>query len=662
MRNVIHSLFVACIVGFAIGCSGPDSTEPAEDAGPSEEIVGLSENVGQTAPEADANNNRITAGVVTNEGILVELTAKKAIWFPQEELAPSVDVYAFAEADNAPIIPGPFIRLRVGETLVLRITNAVPPGEAIGLPPPNRRFKNIATQTGDTLTIRGLETAFGADALDIQYGETRELRLAAKAPGEYFYWGSTTGRPLRSRTGPESQLTGLIVIDPEDGPENLEERFFVITMIDAFPEKEKDAVFGDIFEPAINGRSWPKTERLEYEMGKDVRWRWINGTGFEHPMHLHGFHFRVLEWSDGGNRISRNPEQEIVTELMQPGTTFSMVWTSTREGAWLMHCHMRDHVAGVAMEAGLDPSSHSSVEEHAMRAMDGLVMGITVKEAEGDAEQDPPQTQRLRLVAMEHDSEIEGVPLQGYALLDGENEVSAFSAPGPAIFLTRDAATRITIENQMNEPTTVHWHGLELQSMYDGIPGWSRTRERVAPLLAPGDKFDVVLVPPKAGTFIYHTHMDATRQLLNGMYGPLIVLEPGEQFNPDTDKIFLMGDSIDGGYAGVTINGREHPESIKLNTDVEYRFRFINISEGAMLDVSLEHEGKRLQWSPLAKDGADLPAQLRTPVEALFRYNAGETYDFVFTPTEPMKLTLVIDWNYATFVGGAVLRQPLTVE
>jgi FtsP/CotA-like multicopper oxidase with cupredoxin domain len=455
-------------------------------------------------------------------------------------------------------------------------------------------------------------------------------------------------------------LTGLIVVDPRGEPVNVDERFFVITMVDAFPEIEDGTLFGDMFEPVINGRAWPKTERLHYELGEEVRWRWINGSGFEHPMHLHGFHFRVLEWSDGVTRIQRHLEQEIVTELMQPGTSFTMAWIPTREGTWLMHCHIKDHVAGTVDDQG-HGATHTSDTEHALRAMAGLVMGITVSEA-NEAEKDPPQNEKLRLVAMEKPSEIENTPHQGFALFEGKIQRSAFSVPGPAIFLTRDAATRITLENQMDEPTAVHWHGLELQSMYDGVPGWSRTRGKVSPLLLPGETFDVVLAPPKAGTYMYHTHMDATRQINNGMYGPLIVLEPGEEFHSATDKIFLFGDSIDGRYQGVTINGREHPDPVLMNLGETYRLRFINITEGAMLTVSLVHEGNRLQWTPLAQDGADLPPQLQSPIEATFLFNAGETYDFVFSPREPMEAALAIHWEFATSVGGKEYRQPLHIE
>ena len=49
----------------------------------------------------------------------------------------------------------------------------------------------------------------------------------------------------------------------------------------------------------INGLSWPHTERLQYTQGDSIRWRVINFTELDHPMHLHGFYFRVNSHGNG---------------------------------------------------------------------------------------------------------------------------------------------------------------------------------------------------------------------------------------------------------------------------------------------------------------------------------------------------------------------------
>ena len=78
---------------------------------------------------------------------------------------------------------------------------------------------------------------------------------------------------------------------------------------------------------------------------------------------------------------------------------------------------------------------------------------------------------------------------------------------------------------------------MELESYYDGVHNWSGIGLRRAPLIEPGARFVVRFTPPRAGTFIYHTHLHDYRQLSSGLYGPLIVTEPGETLDPDTDHV-----------------------------------------------------------------------------------------------------------------------------
>jgi manganese oxidase len=64
----------------------------------------------------------------------------------------------------------------------------------------------------------------------------------------------------------------------------------------------------------------------------------------------------------------------------------------------------------------------------------------------------------------------------------------------------------ITLINRMTEPTAIHWHGIELDSYYDGVPGYGGQPGKIAPPVNPGQSFVAKFTPPRAGTFIYHTH------------------------------------------------------------------------------------------------------------------------------------------------------------
>jgi FtsP/CotA-like multicopper oxidase with cupredoxin domain len=431
-------------------------------------------------------------------------------------------------------------------------------------------------------------------------------------------------------------------------------------MLDQYPDPDAPAPQGEYLRRAINGRSWPDTERFEYAVGEAVRWRWINASFELHPMHLHGFHYRIVARGDGtSERILPDDERPlIVTERMTPGGTFRMEWVPTRVGNWIFHCHLLDHITP-AVERDEAEREHDlmDVEQHALDAMAGLVVGMTVT-GDRSAEAMEPPHHRLRLVALETLND-DGTTVRGFSLGGGAPAATATpTVPGPPLLLTRGETTEITVVNQLSEPTTIHWHGLELESVYDGVAGWSRTGTRVAPLVAPGDSFAVRITPPRSGTFIYHTHMDETDQLAQGMIGPFLVLEPGAEYDPEHDRVFVIGGQTDGDYP-VTINGKLEPPPTTFSVGEQYRLRFINITRGANVDIALTKNGSPVHWRAVAKDGADLPEALLLEGDADIRTNTGETFDFLWTPTEPGEAALSVRYERFFEVEEVVLRQTL---
>ena len=137
------------------------------------------------------------------------------------------------------------------------------------------------------------------------------------------------------------------------------------------------------------------------------------------------------------------------------------------------------------------------------------------------------------------------------------------------------------------------------------------------------------MTPPRAGTFIYHTHWHDETQLVNGMYGPLIVLEPGQKYDPEHDKIFVIGT---GRYAPfgtmLLMNGTPEPDPLELTTGTTYRLRIINITNNESdLRVRLDSKEVPVQWMIIAKDGADLPVTQRKTGPAEMGVTVGTTYD-----------------------------------
>ncbi|HEX6308992.1 MAG TPA: multicopper oxidase domain-containing protein [Longimicrobiales bacterium] len=596
--------------------------------------------------EVVPNDNRAPGGRWDGGAVVLDLVAQLAGWRPDLEVDSAVTVQAFGEAGGEPRIPGPLLRAVEGSEIEVAITNRIP---------------------DSTLVVHGLRAgAVADDTIRVAAGATRRVRFRAGAPGTYLYWGTTSGKARPSeRNGRDGQLTGAIVIDPGGVAPDADERIFVMTVIDIVPDTTKPPPHEDIWELAINGRAWPYSERLEYEVGTTVRWRWLNGSYLPHPMHLHGFHFRVHAKGDGmrDTRYGADEVRTVVTEFMPAGSTFAMEWTPTRAGNWLFHCHMAPHITPYPVRTDtLKSHDTHDVAQHALKGMAGLVLGIrTFAPAAPRAVSLPAPARHLRLfVQQAAHTDRRDRRATGYVLQQGtEPAVDSVSVPGPPLLLVRGETSAITVVNRTDEQTTVHWHGMELESLYDGVAGWSGAGSNLAPLIAPGDSFIVSFTPPRAGTYIYHTHMDEEAQLATGAYGPLIVLEPGQSYDPATEVILMFGRAVNNGVNHQAINGRHEPEPMELRAGTTYRLRLINILPAAPVVVELHADSALLAWRPVSKDGADLPRRVQVQGPArVAGFGVGETWDFLWTPDGPMDALLTATLE----LEGIVLRQRFIVH
>jgi len=93
--------------------------------------------------------------------------------------------------------------------------------------------------------------------------------------------------------------------------------------------------------------------------------------------------------------------------------------------------------------------------------------------------------------------------------------------PGPELRLKEGERVRIVLNNALPEPTTIHWHGVDVPNQMDGVPGVTQKP------VQPGETFvyEFEVTPP--GTRWYHTHFQEHKQLDLGLYAPLII-EPNK--------------------------------------------------------------------------------------------------------------------------------------
>lgn len=211
--------------------------------------------------------------------------------------------------------------------------------------------------------------------------------------------------------------------------------------------------------------------------------------------------------------------------------------------------------------------------------------------------------------------------------------------PGPLIHVTEGDKVRIKVKNELSEPTTIHWHGIEVPNNMDGIPDVTQKA------IQPGKSFIYEFVAKPKGTFWYHSHTDSDKQISVGLSGAFII-DPVGGLNPkpDIDKVLMLNEwriingqtfaampasDMDGNL--FTINGKAYPDTETLNVKVGQKVRLRFIGSGQMIHPMHLHG---FAFKVVATDGNDVPevAQLTKDVISVA---PGERYDIEFTPDRP---------------------------
>jgi manganese oxidase len=614
-------------------------------------------------PQAVANDNRQRAGELRDGVLTARLVVTTTAWYPDGSGGCALSLPGFAEEGGFARVPGPLLRARAGTQIRVTIRNA----------------------TSDTIAVEGFEARPVRELArtGVAPGETRELRFTPATPGTYHY-GALAHRPGAAPVSHYAAAAGALIVDPAGAPEPEDRTFVLMRWLPYRTVAEAAAVLRTdpdrFFElNTVNGLSWPHTERLGLTQGDTVRWRVINLSADAHTMHLHGFFFRILSRGFLERDELLPPERQplAVTENMHPRATLMLEWTPEEVGNWIFHCHLVRHMTVNQrlnrMPRPDAPLAALSHEHHAEHSMAGLIVGVTVHPRPGGAASaERTIERRIRLFA----SERGGVfgDRAGYAFVTQDDALEpardSIRFPSSQLVLTRGERTEIIVHNRLSFPVSVHWHGLELESFFDGVAGWSGAGGRVAPAIAPGDSFVVRITPPRAGTFFYHVHGEHDRELASGLYGAFLVLEPGERFDPDRDRVFVVSEPGPASRFAAElppwVNGNASPTPVELRNGRSYRLRFIGISANDLYVAWLERPDNSTErapdegllrvaacgslaashpletWTAIARDGAGYASSLVERGPACLVLSPGTAWDFEYTPQAAGELELVI--------------------
>jgi len=591
---------------------------------------------------ATVHQNRVPAGRLTGRTLRIGIDIVESAWRPEGVDDPEVPILAFAEPGRTPTVPGPLIRVPQGTEVVVMLRN----------------------RSDSALVIGGLRPGTPDDTVHLARGASREVRLRLSSAGTYHYWGAFAGTGMLDRFWKDSQLNGAIVVDAPGASRG----DHILVMSEWFLQVEP----GMSFEAAqvVNGKGWPHTAPIAIAQGDSVRFRVINAIAFHHPLHLHGFFYRIESRGDGASDRPVTVAEQLLsnTDIVEAGGTVTFSFLASTPGNWLFHCHFAFHAdESVSLKGLSNAEAHESPHGAAARAgqashaMAGLVVPLIVSPAPGYAEPAVADRRELQLYVGRKPGRLPaGQAAIGFSLRDGAVPAAdSVVLPGPVLELRRDQPVRIVINNQLDEPTSVHWHGLEIESYPDGVPHFSGMGERIYTEIAPRDSFAAEFTPTRSGTYPYHSHLNDRRQIQAGLYGALIVTD--EPRDLTRDHLVVAGG---GGHEVLSrfespyalVNGRTSPRPLRLTVGETHRLRLISIHPDWVVSFSLRNDSTVAHWQALAKDGADLPPALATMRRANVEMGPGETADFAFTPTE------VGTWRLEVKSREAGWHIPLTVE
>lgn len=204
------------------------------------------------------------------------------------------------------------------------------------------------------------------------------------------------------------------------------------------------------------------------------------------------------------------------------------------------------------------------------------------------------------------------------------------SVPGPMIRLREGQAASINVSNALEEPSSIHWHGLLLPSNMDGVPGLSFDGIGV------GDNYHYQFTVRQNGTYWYHSHSGLQEQ--SGIYGPLIIDPAGEDpVEYDREFVVLLSDWT-----------FEDPYRVLAN--LKHAEDYYNRSRWTLADF--RREAKERGFGPAAADDAMWAAMRMSKTDiadisaATYTYlmngrDAAQNWSGIFQPGERVRLRFI---------------------
>ncbi len=222
------------------------------------------------------------------------------------------------------------------------------------------------------------------------------------------------------------------------------------------------------------------------------------------------------------------------------------------------------------------------------------------------------------------------------------------SVPAPTLRWREGEEVVIYATNRMDEPTSIHWHGLLLVGVMDGAPGFNGY---VA--IQPGETYTYRFRLRQSGTYWYHSHSAMQEQM--GMYGAIVIApKNGEKAAADRDYVVVLSDHT-----------REDPRRVfaNLKADPGYYNRgkrtlmdFFRDTKRDGLDATLKD---RQDWAEMRMDPTDL-ADVTGYAFLVNGKGPEDNWTALFAPGERVRLRIV-NASAMSFFDVRIPGLPMTI-
>jgi FtsP/CotA-like multicopper oxidase with cupredoxin domain len=246
------------------------------------------------------------------------------------------------------------------------------------------------------------------------------------------------------------------------------------------------------------------------------------------------------------------------------------------------------------------------------------------------------------------------------------------SLPGPLIKTRVGDRLIVHFRNELEEPTTVHWHGVRVPIEMDGVPGVSQ------PAVNKGESFTYDIVVRDAGLYWYHPHVMSAAQVGYGLFGALLVEDPDDGVGVEDQVTIVLSDigfdakgvlepADSGGSAGmvfgregdyVLANGRRRP-TLRARPGAPQRWRIVNAAKSRFFYLDLDGQ-------LFTTIGADGGLHEKPVTSDIVLVTPGERVDVIVTPKgkagTPLTLrAMLYNRGYGSVEYRAV-EEVLTIE